>query len=181
MKSSFKNELYSWVKSIIFALLLVMICRHFIFSPIAVKGESMLPTLEDKDKIVISKVSSVERFDIVVLQAPDENVYYVKRVIGIPGDSVQVKDDILFINGKAYKETYVNKDINTILYNKVTADFKLQDYTSEKTVPEGSYFVLGDNRWKSKDSREFGFISARSIIGVVKFQYYPLQDLGMPK
>ena len=181
MKSSFKNELYSWGKSIVFALLLVMICRHFIFSPIAVQGESMLPTLEDKDKIIISKVSSVERFDIVVLQAPDENEYYVKRVIGIPGDSVQVKDDILYINGKAYEETYLNKNTNNILYNKVTGDFKLQDYTSEKTVPEGSYFVLGDNRWKSRDSREFGFISAKSIIGEVKFRYYPLKDIEIPK
>ena len=181
MKANFKKELYSWGKSIIFALILVMVCRHFIFSPIAVKGESMSPTLEDKNKVVISKLSSVNRFDIVVLQAPDRDEYYIKRVIGVPGDRVQVKDDILYINDKAYKETYVKKDHSNILTHKLTGDFELQDFTGEKTVPEGFYFILGDNRWKSRDSREYGFISAKSIIGEVKFQYYPLQDIGIPK
>lgn len=181
MKPSFKNQLYSWGRSILFALILVIICRYFIFSPIAVHGESMLPTFEDNDRLVISKVSSIERFDIVVFEAPHKNEQYIKRVIGIPGDSVQVKDDVLYINGTAHEEKYVNKKLDLSLYNKLTGDFKLQDYTSEKTVPEGHYFVLGDNRWKSSDSREFGFISANSIIGEVKFRYYPFQDTGIPK
>ena len=181
MKSSFENERYSWIKAILFASLIAIVCRHFLFSPIAVKGESMLPTLADKDRLVISKVTSIDRFDIIVFQAPDQDENYIKRVIGIPGDTVEIKDDVLYINGKAYKEAYVNKNINRTIYNKETGDFHLQDYTSEKTIPEGYYFVLGDNRWKSNDSREFGLISSKSIIGEVKFRYYPLQDIGVPK
>ena len=180
MKSSFKDERYSLVKAILFAFIMATVCRHFIFSPIAVKGESMLP-FEDKDRLVISKVTSINRFDIIVFQAPDQDENYVKRVIGIPGDSVEIKDDVLYINGKAYKEAYVNKNINRTIYNNETDDFNLEDHTSEKTIPEGYYFVLGGNRWKSNDSREFGLISSKSIIGEVKFRYYPLQDIGVPK
>lgn len=181
MESNSKNEFYSWVKSILFTLAVVIICRHFIFSPITVQGDSMLPTFEDNDRLIISKMSSIERFDIIVFKAPNINKQYIKRVIGIPGDNIHMKDDILYINGKANEESYVNENIDTTLYNQMTGDFNLEDYTSEKTVPEGHYFVLGDNRWESGDSREFGFISANSIIGEAQFRFFPIQDIGITK
>lgn len=183
MKMNLKNELYSWGKSLLLAIIVVVACRYFIFTPIAVDGESMLPTFEDNDRVIVSKIGSIDRFDIVIFEDQDSDEQYIKRVIGVQGDSIQVKDDVLYINGKAYEEFYVNKDINDVLYNNITGDFTLEELTGEETVPEGYYFVLGDNRWKSRDSRsqDFGFISADAIIGEAKFRYYPFQKIGMPE
>jgi len=109
-------------------------------------------------------------------------LYYIKRVIGLPGDTVEVRDDVLYINGKAMEEPYLeeSKEDND-LFGKFTADFTLQELTGETYVPEESIFVLGDNRINSNDSRFFGFIPKESIIGEVKFQFYPLDDIGVPR
>lgn len=180
MKASTKKEVYSWIKSIAFALAIVFICREFIFSPVMVKGESMEPTFEENNRIVVSKISTIERFDMIVFNAPDKNEQYIKRVIGLPEDSVEMKDDVLYINGKPHGEAYVKRN-NNIKIGKVTGDFTLKELTGNNEVPNGYLFVLGDNRLKSKDSREFGFISIDSVIGEVKFRFYPLQEIGMPK
>ncbi|PFN02935.1 signal peptidase I [Bacillus cereus] len=180
MQESTKKEVYSWIKSIAFAVCIVFICREFIFTPVVVKGASMEPTFENKNRIVVSKTSTIERFDTIVFKAPDKDEQYIKRVIGIPGDSVEMKDDVLYINGNPYEEPYVKRN-NNIELSRVTSDFTLMELTGNKRVPNGYYFVLGDNRLKSKDSRNFGFISTDSIVGEVKFQFYPLQEIGIPK
>lgn len=180
MQASTKKEVYSWIKSIVFALAIVFICRAFIFTPVVVKGESMEPTFENKDRLVINKLSAIERFDMIVFKEPVKDEQYIKRVIGLPGDSVEMRDDVLYINGKSYEEPYV-KGNNNIKFNKVTGDFTLKELTGNEKVPNGYLFVLGDNRLNSKDSRELGFISTDSVIGEVKYQYYPLQEVGIPK
>lgn len=175
LQVSSKKEVYSWIKTIAFALVIVFICREFIFAPVHVKGESMEPIFENKDRVIINKLSEIERFDVIVFKEPVKDEQYIKRVIGLPGDSVEMRDDVLHINGKSHEEPYVKGN------NKITGDFTLKELTRNEVVPNGYLFVLGDNRLNSKDSREFGFISTDSIIGEVKFQFYPLQEIGIPK
>lgn len=174
MQENSKKELYSWVKSIILAFILAFLCTNFLFAPTTVKGESMSPTFEDNDKILISKISEIERFDIIVFNAPDSDERYIKRVIGLPGDTIEMDNDILYVNGKAYKETYLDENREEISLSKLTGDFTLEELTGEATVPEGKLFVLGDNRLISNDSRRFGFISSEEVIGEVKFRFFPL-------
>lgn len=168
MTGRFKAELFSWLKTLGLAFIIVILCRQFVFSPTMVHGESMLPTFENKDRVFVTKISKIDRFDIIVFDAPDDDTYYVKRVIGLPGDHVEVKNNILYINGKRYKEPYLQGEDG---HGMFTGDFTLEEVTGESKVPPGSFFVLGDNRPFSKDSRIFGFISKDTIFGEVKFRY----------
>lgn len=168
-----KKEVYSWVKSIIIAFILAFLCTNFLFAPTTVKGESMSPTFEDKDKVLISKISEIERFDIIVFNAPDSDERYIKRVIGLPGDTIEMDNDILYVNGKAFKEKYLDENREETPLSKLTENFTLEELTGESRVPEGKLFVLGDNRLESKDSRRFGFISSEEVIGEVKFRFFP--------
>jgi signal peptidase I len=176
-----KRELVSWIRAIAFALFIAFICRHFFLSPSTVYGESMLPTFEEKDRVLISKISDIQRFDMVVFDAPDSDEQYIKRVIGLPGDTLEMKDDILYINGKEMDEPYLDAIKGDLIFNKLTGDFTLSEITGETTVPEDSIFVMGDNRLYSKDSRFFGFVSDDAIIGEVKFRLYPFNKIGLPK
>lgn len=181
MEQKGESEVLSWLKAFVLALIIVFVIRYFFFVPVTVYGESMLPTFEDHDKVIVSKTSSIDRFDEIVFKAPDvlpdEDVHYIKRVIGLPGDKIEMKDDILYINGKPYKEDYVNRE-NTDTSGQVNYDFTLKELTGKSTVPKDCYFVLGDNRQVSNDSREFGFIKKDSVIGEVKFRIYPFNHFG---
>ena len=180
MKEKSKKELQSWIASVSIAIIFTVVCRVFLFSPITVIGESMMPTFKAKDRIIVSKISEIQRFDTIVFDAPDvKDKHYIKRVIGLPGDKIEMKDDILYVNDTAFEEVYVNRNINKTMYNKVTGDFDLQEYTGETEVPDNHFFVLGDNRWNSSDSREFGFIDADTVIGEVKFRFFPFNNMGM--
>lgn len=177
-----KSYFFFLVKTFFIALLIAFLVRHFLFHPTVVKGESMSPTFESDDKVLVNKLSEIERFDIVVFDAPDEDVYYVKRVIGVPGDTVEMIDDVLYINGKAMNEPYLDENRKKkSLFGSLTPDFTLEDITGETKVPDQTFFVLGDNRVNSKDSRAFGFVPEESIIGEVKLQVYPLNEIGVPK
>ncbi|MBS4173844.1 signal peptidase I [Bacillus sp. FJAT-49736] len=183
MEKNKKKEIFSWIKSIVFAAIIVFVCRYFIFVPSIVVGQSMMPNLQDGNRIIVSKLSKIKRFDEIVFHAPDANEDYVKRVIGLPGDTVEMKNDILYINGKAYDEPYLNQYKKALPpMQKLTGDFSLQDSpTNSKTVPKGYFFVLGDNREISKDSRMFGFIRQSSVIGKVKIRFWPLNEIDIFK
>lgn len=182
MKETTKKELVSWTKSLAFAIILAFICRQFFFSPITVFGESMSPSFQDHDRVVISKTSKIQRFDVIVFNAPDiESEHYIKRVIGLPGDSIEVKNDVLYINGKAYNEPYLSENKRNNPNNSLTEDFSLLEKTGKTKVPENMLFVMGDNRLNSKDSRTFRLISYDSVIGEVKLKIYPFNDIGLAK
>ncbi len=140
----------------------------------------MMPNLEDGDRIILSKVSTINRFDEVAFKAPDSKDNYVKRVIGFEGDTISMENDQLYINGELHEEPYL-AETKADLPDEVhlTGNFTLEDLTGEKTVPEGKVFVLGDNRRVSKDSREFGFIDEDAIIGDVKMRIWPIESFGI--
>jgi len=150
-----------------------------------VDGESMMPTLQDHERIVLTKfgtnIDNIDRFDIVVFHATVDKDY-IKRVIGLPGDHIEYKDDTLYINGKAYEEPYLDKYKNQMEAGvPLTESFKLEDISGSMTVPEGQLFLMGDNRQNSLDSREIGTISVDEIVGKANLVYWPINEIKLVK
>jgi len=163
-----KNEWLEWIKAIIIAILIALFLRTFIFATSIVEGESMDPTLEDGERVIFNKLIYIldepERGDIVIIQRPTKN--YVKRIIGLPGETIEINRNELIIDGEEYTQTFLSEDA----INK-TGNF------GPVTVPEDSYFVMGDNRAISKDSRNgLGFINEEEIIGKSEIVIYPFND-----
>ncbi|WP_445488290.1 signal peptidase I [Niallia sp. 03133] len=179
-----KNEAWEWGKALIIAVLLAFVIRYFLFAPIVVDGESMMPTLHNQDRMIVNKlnykISAPKRFDIIVFHAP-EGKDYIKRVIGLPGDSVEYKNDTLYVNGKAYEEPYLDEYKKQVTDGPLTESFTLEEKTGRKTVPKGELFVMGDNRRDSKDSRHIGTIPFEKILGNTSVIYWPVSDIKIIK
>lgn len=169
------RQVWEWIKALVIALVLALFIRHFLFTPIVVDGISMMPTLQDGDRLIANKIgyriSGLDRFDIIVFRATEEKDY-IKRVIGLPGDHIEYRDDVLYINGEAYEEAYLDEYRSTVTDGPLTSDFELEALTGSATVPEGKYFVLGDNRRNSEDSRIIGFVAAEDVIGESSFIFW---------
>ena len=179
-KPSILSIIWSWIWSFIVAFIIVGGVYFFLGRPFTVSGASMYPTLHNGDRMVLSKVGDIHRFDVVILKAPDENVEYIKRVIGMPGDTVEMKSGVLYINGKKVDQPFINTEAlakQTVFID----DFTLESLTGEAKVPEGKYFVLGDNRGVSKDSRMIGFIDRSAIEGKAVFTIWPFGRIGGQK
>lgn len=173
-----KNEILSSMKLLIVAFGIVMIVRSFLFAPYIVEGSSMEPTLHNHEKIFVNKVSpitnSLSRGDIVIIEQTEEDKNYVKRVIGFPGDIIEMKDDKLYVNSEQVDESYLeaNRTKANRLGSNLTGDF------GPITVPTNQYFVMGDNRLNSMDSRNgLGFIQKDHIVGESVFVFYPFSDV----
>lgn len=187
VKNKEKNEQSTFMEIIemifYFAIVFVVafLIQRFLFVPISVDGPSMEPTLHHGDRLILNKVSDPERFDIVVFPAPDDpEKQYIKRVIGMPGDNIAYEDSELFLNGEHVNEPYVDKLENAVPnWESYSMDFNLEEVTGETIVPEDSYFVMGDNRINSKDSRSFGFIQEEDITGVASLRIWPLSNFGL--
>ncbi len=179
-----KNELWEWTKALLIAVALAAIIRYFLFAPIVVDGLSMMPTLQHQDRMIVNKLSykigEPERFDIIVFHAPEEKDY-IKRVIGLPGDRIEYKDDTLYVNGKAYEEPYLDQYKKEV-EGPLTDPFTLEETrVGTQTVPEGELFVMGDNRRFSKDSRHIGTIPLEKVIGKTSIVYWPIKDAHIVK
>lgn len=186
-KTKEKNELIEWVKAIGIALVLAFGIRYFLFTPIVVDGESMMPTFEDGDKVVVNKIvpklADYQRFDVIVFRATEEE-NYIKRIIGLSGDRIAYEDDFLYINGERYEEPYLEAFKTDLLdTGTLTEDFTLADYLNEETVPEGYFFVMGDNRRHSTDSRDprVGFVSIEKVLGTADVIFYPVDHMKLIK
>ncbi|MGE6378738.1 signal peptidase I [Peribacillus muralis] len=180
-----RKEVFSWIKAILIAVILAFLIRTYIFAPIVVDGESMMPTLQDHERIVLTKfgtnIDSIDRFDIVVFHATVDKDY-IKRVIGLPGDHIEYKDDTLYINGKAYEEPYLDQYKKQMAGGMpLTESFKLEDITGGMTVPDDQLFLMGDNRQNSLDSREIGTISVEEIVGKANLVYWPIKEIKIVK
>lgn len=180
-----KNELWEWIKALLIAFAIAAFIRYFLFTPIVVDGDSMMPTLEDGDRMVVNKIGytigSPDRFDIVVFHAPEQKDY-IKRIIGLPGDYVEYINDQLYINGEAIAEPYLDAYKAEIVEGTLTGDFSLKDLDpSLDVIPEGYVLVLGDNRRFSKDSRHIGLVEQSEIVGNTNLIFWPLSEIEIVK
>lgn len=164
-------------------IIVVVLIRSFIITPVEVDGASMENTLHDGELLLLSKISykisEIKRFDIVVINKGNDKV--VKRIIGLPGDKIEYIDNKLYIN---------NEEVDDIYAKNATEDFDVKDICMVKEnvdnctydkVPEGTYLVLGDNRLVSADSRANGFIKEDDIVGKAVFRIWPLNKIGFIK
>ncbi|KXZ21955.1 S26 family signal peptidase [Bacillus nakamurai] len=180
-KTSKKSAVLDWTKAIIIAVILAVLIRNFLFAPYVVDGKSMNPTLDDRERIFVNMtvkyISEFKRGQIVVLNG--ENEHYVKRIIGLPGDTVQMKNDQLYINGKKVSEPYLaanKKKAKQDGYDHLTDDF------GPVKVPDDKYFVMGDNRRESMDSRNgLGLFTKKQIAGTAKFVFFPFNEIRQTK
>ncbi|WP_164215039.1 signal peptidase I [Virgibacillus sp. YIM 98842] len=165
-----------------FALVLAFILRAAIFANYSVVGESMQPTLNDGNLLIVNKViydlQEAERFDVVVFHANEQDDY-VKRVIGTPGDRIEYRNDKLYVNGEYVEEEFLESYKLASSSVPFTEDFTLEELTGETEVPDGKLFVLGDNRQDSLDSRSFGFIDQETVVGKVGMTYWPLPKASL--
>jgi signal peptidase I len=164
--------LHSWVRDIFFSGIVSFFIILFVYQPVKVEGGSMEPGLEDQERIFINKLvyrwESIERGDIIVFRYPrDPRKSFIKRVIGLPGDRVRIAFGRLYLNGRLMDEEYV--------------PVQYQDTKSypEAIVPPDTYFVLGDHRSMSNDSRDFGPVARSYIYGKAVFGYWPMEKLGV--
>ena len=169
-----KKEIWEWMAALVIGILIVTLVKTFLVTNYEVVGQSMMPTLNNEDKVIVSKMTKIDRMDIVIFHG-DQQEDYVKRVIGLPGDMIIYENDELFINNKKIEEPYLQsysayEDPN----ENFTGDFELEELTGSKRVPPGKLFVLGDNRISSMDSRYFHFVDTEEIVGEVQARYWPL-------
>ena len=160
-----------WARDLLVSLAISAFIIIFLYQPVKVEGTSMMPTLDDQERIFINKFvyrwEPIERGDIVVFRYPrDTSKSYIKRVIGIAGDRVRIENGQVYVNGEAVEEDYVPNDY---------ADARSY---AEIVVPANSFFVLGDHRTMSNDSRDFGTVDERYIYGKAVFGYWPMEKLG---
>lgn len=172
-------------KSILDILITVIVCVgiylvlfKFVFANETVSGPSMQPTFESNDRIIAVRHTKLQRGDIVILKAPDEpGALYIKRIIGLPGDTIESKNDTLYVNGKKVAQPYLKQYEKKLPKGQLyTNNFTLKQYFGVDRVPKNSYFVMGDHRNVSKDSRMIGFIKKSAIVGEVKVRYYPFNQ-----
>ncbi len=173
-KSDFSllTELKSWGRDIVFAVATAVFIVLFVIQPVKVEGTSMLPRLVDQERIFVNRFiyrfEDIHRGDIVVFWYPrDTNKSFIKRVVGIPGDFVEIRGGVVFVNGSRIEEPYLK------------AEFRDHDSFRRTEVPPDHYFVLGDHRNSSNDSRNWGFVPRSLIYGKAIFRYWPVSRLGL--
>jgi len=164
-------DLSRWVRDILISLAVSAFFIIFLYQPVKVEGTSMMPTLEDQERVFINKfvyrLEPIERGDVVVFRYPrDTSKSYIKRVIALPGDRVRIQDGVVYVNDIQVAEHYVPP-----VYEDVRS-------YSEVVVPAHSYFVLGDHRNLSNDSRDFGPVDESYIYGRAVFGYWPVAKMG---
>ena len=160
-----------WIRDLLVSLVISAFIIIFLYQPVKVEGTSMMPGLEDQERIFVNKFvyrwEPIQRGDIIVFRYPrDTSKSYIKRVIGVDGDRVRIENGEVFVNGKPIDEGYVPSDY---------ADARS---FGEVVVPAHCFFVLGDHRTMSNDSRDFGPVNERYIYGKAVFGYWPMEKLG---
>jgi signal peptidase I len=163
----------SLLRDIAISVVLAVILIVFIYQPVKVEGTSMMPGLTDQERIFINKyeyklgVGAIQRGDLVVFHFPlDRTQSYIKRVIGLPGDSIEIHEGTVYVNGNKLDEDYVPDE------------YRDRVSRPKEAVPANQYFVLGDHRSSSNDSRVWGFVGRSDIYGKAVFVYWPLDKIG---
>ena len=166
-KKSVGREILEWILCLAIALAVALPVRAFVFEPIRVDGHSMIDTLQDGERLFVTKfdylLGEPQRFDVVICHYPNRTENFVKRIVGLPGDTVEMRGGLLYVNGERYPEEYLTH----------RANYDMSPYT----VPEGEYFVLGDNRSNSNDSHLVGPISRGQLVGHVRAVFFPFNKI----
>lgn len=174
-----KKEAIDWAKALVVAGVLVVVIRVFLFSPYLVDGSSMEPNFHDAERVIVNKIlydlRGPERGEVVVFHSP-YNADYIKRVIALPGETVSVQGDTVYVNGEPLPEPYIRDAVDSAA--EAGRTYNNKDY-SEQTVPEGHVFVMGDNRSDSHDSRDIGFIAFDKLVGRADVVIWPLGDIKL--
>ncbi|NLI13136.1 MAG: signal peptidase I [Peptococcaceae bacterium] len=176
MENNYKAVIIEYAKIIVTALVISFLLRTYVAEARYIPSESMLPTLKIGDRLIVDKISfeikginDLQRGDIVVFNPPatfksNDDIPLIKRVIGLPGETISIKDGIVYINGAPLNEPYI--------LEKPKTDFR------PYVIPENNIFLMGDNRNKSNDSRYWGPLPVQNIIGKAEFRFYPFADIG---
>ena len=172
MSDTEESKILSFLKGLIpyvISLIAVIVVKTYVVTPIKVNGNSMYSTLEDGDIMILDiisyRLSGLKRFDIVVINQGKELI--IKRVIGLPGEKIEYRDGSLYVNDKEVEDPYINN-------YSMTENLSI-------TIPEGEYYVLGDNRHNSLDSRTFGTFDKKQILGKTDLIIYPFNRFGLLK
>ena len=168
---SLRKEIRVWTRDLLIAIGLALVIIVFLYQPVKVEGTSMAPLLSDQERIFINKFvyrfEPIQRGDVVVFWYPlDRSKSFIKRVVGLPGETVEIRQGVVYVNGKAVSEPYVPPQYED-----------MSDFNS-LTLPPDKYFVMGDHRISSNDSRVFGPVSSRYIYGRAVFAYWPVDHFG---
>lgn len=170
--SSGRSSVHSWVRDLIVSIAVSTFIIIFLYQPVRVEGTSMLPMLEDQDRLFVNKmayrVGEIHRGDVVVFLYPhDHEKSYIKRVIALPGDSLKIDHGVVYVNGKELLEKYV------------PPQYEDERSLPETVIPANDYFVMGDHRSISSDSRDFGPVDRELIYGKAAFVYWPMEQMGV--
>lgn len=192
-KAHIISEAFQWIQAIVLAIIIALLIRAFIFEPVQVQGQSMEPTLQTGERLIVYKfgymVDKPKRGDIIVIKVQEgrrtllpfidkypllkkifpyyDELDYVKRIVGLPGEELTFQDGKVYINGELLKEPYVSG-------MTFSSDYKI-------VVPQNNYFVMGDNRECSRDSREIGTIHLSNIKGKAVLRFWPFKSFGSIK
>ncbi len=163
-----KKNLFKELLPYVIIILVVVLIRTFIMTPVQVDGASMYPTLEDKEILILKKYDhSFKRFDVIVFDYKGSRL--IKRIVGLPGETIEYKNNKLYVDGEQVAENFDR--------NADTEDFKLEDIGYD-VIPEGKYFVMGDNRTNSTDSRIIGLVDEDQIKGSTNLSIFPFDKMG---
>lgn len=172
-QKSFLIGTISWFRDLMLSVLIAVLVILFLYRPVKVEGTSMMPSLFDQERLFINqftykfKLGDIRRGDTVVFWYPEDTTKsYIKRVIGLPGDTVEVDDGYVVINGKKLEESYV------------PLEYRDDRSYAKHVVPADEYFVLGDHRVSSNDSRSWGFVPRNYIYGKAVFVFWPPEKIG---
>lgn len=180
-----RKELFDWFVAVLVAVVVIIFIKTFLITPYSVSGLSMYPTFDDKDKVIVSKISKtlnrLDNGDVVVFHQ-NKKSDYIKRIIGKPGDSVSYRNDKLFVNGKKVDEPYLELNKKNNRNTLLTENFSVNDLKGAKDkneIPKNKYLVLGDNRENSIDSRSsiVGLVDKDQIVGKVVMRFWPFKDM----
>lgn len=167
-----RGELHNWGLDVVVSVVVAVVIIVFLYQPVRVEGTSMQPELRNQDRLFINKFvyhfEKISRGDVVVFHYPlDPKESFIKRVIGLPGDHIRIDDGTVFLNGKALKEPYVPRQ------------YRDSRSMAAGVVPPHEYFVMGDHRCVSEDSRDFGPVPRSDIYGKASFIYWPANAMGV--
>ncbi|WP_248926396.1 signal peptidase I [Paenibacillus hamazuiensis] len=177
-QTTLKNETWEWIKALLIAAALVFLIRWLIFAPFIVEGPSMEPNFYTGERLIVNKIiyslRKPQRGEVIVFHATPEKDY-IKRVIALPGETIRVDGDKVYVNNQPLDETYLKEALDKAA--KEGRPYNIRNF-NEKTVPEGAIFVMGDNRSNSADSRDIGFIEYSKVVGRADLIFWPFNKIG---